>query len=205
MEILNKVVKLELDIKGWVEFQHRKRKRKKENHAQRRKHKKIPEFHSPRSIYKVCPEGVQPYNMENRDIYWRRYKIQETLYTGQWCLSSLQSRHLGTSHSSPKCHQLFCHIFLNLINDLKSLLFKGESWEKPEVARSQIWAVGGWVTWVIWYFAKNLCTRHDTWAAHCCDEAANHQLPIAVAFSIIQIVSTEECSSFMQNADSLLY
>ena len=34
----------------------------------------------------------------------------------------------------------------------------------------------------------------------CCrDEGANHQLPIAGAFWIIQIVSTEECSSVMQN------
>ena len=33
---------------------------------------------------------------------------------------------------------------------------------------------------------------------HFC-EAANHQLPIAVAFWIIWIVSTEECSSLMQN------
>ena len=34
--------------------------------------------------------------------------------------------------------------------------------------------------------------------AHCHDEAANHQLPIAVAFWIIPIVSAEECSSLMQ-------
>ena len=39
--------------------------------------------------------------MKNKDIYWKRYKIQETLYIGQWCLSHLQSRHLGTSHSFP--------------------------------------------------------------------------------------------------------
>ena len=35
--------------------------------------------------------------------------------------------------------------------------------------------------------------------AHWCDEAANHQLPIAAAFSIIQIVSPQECSSLTQN------
>ena len=35
--------------------------------------------------------------------------------------------------------------------------------------------------------------------AHCRDEAANHQLPIAVAFWITRIVSAEECSTFMQN------
>ena len=34
----------------------------------------------------------------------------------------------------------------------------------------------------------------------CCrDEAANHQLPIALAFWIMRAVSTEECSSLMQN------
>ena len=35
--------------------------------------------------------------------------------------------------------------------------------------------------------------------AHCHDEAANHQLPIAVAFWKIWIVSVEECSHLMQN------
>ena len=35
------------------------------------------------------------------------------------------------------------------------------------------------------------------WAHHH-DKAANHQLPIAVAFWIIQVVSMEECSSLMQ-------
>ena len=35
--------------------------------------------------------------------------------------------------------------------------------------------------------------------ARCHDEAANHQLPIAVDFSIIWIASAEECSSLMQN------
>ena len=49
--------------------------------------------------------------MKNRDIYWTRYKTQETLYLGQWCLSLLQGRHNGTSHSSPSCHQLPFRIF----------------------------------------------------------------------------------------------
>ena len=34
---------------------------------------------------------------------------------------------------------------------------------------------------------------------HCHDEAVHHQLPIAVAFWIIRIVPTEECSSFTQS------
>ena len=34
---------------------------------------------------------------------------------------------------------------------------------------------------------------------HCRDEAASYQLPIAMAFWIIQIVSAVECSSLMQS------
>ena len=34
---------------------------------------------------------------------------------------------------------------------------------------------------------------------HCCDEAANHQLPIPAAFWIIWVVSVEEYSSLTQN------
>ena len=34
-------------------------------------------------LYEVCPESIQPYDMKNRDIYRRRYKVQETLYIGQ--------------------------------------------------------------------------------------------------------------------------
>ena len=96
----------------------------------------------------VCPEDILPCSMKNGDIYWRRYNIQETLYIEQWCLSHLQSRHLGTSHSSPNCHQLPHCIFLNLIYGLKSLPFQREFillilfWEKPEVVGHQTGVVG---------------------------------------------------------------
>ena len=76
--------------------------------------------------------AMWPCNMKNRDIYWRRYKIQETLYTGQWHLSPLQGRHLGTSHSSPDCHQLPHRIFLNLIDSLISLPFQRLSWNSRD-------------------------------------------------------------------------
>ena len=57
----------------------------------------------------------------------------------------------------------------------------------------------GWVTWVNWWFIKKLCERHDAWAGALVWWTANHQLPIAVAFWIIWIVSVEECSSLMQD------
>ena len=109
--------------------------------------------------------------MKNRNLYWRRYKIQELLYIGQWHLSPLQIRHLGTSHSSPNLHQLT----LNLNNSMQSLPFQRWFWfwKEPEVTGCQIWVVGDWVTWVIWCFPKRLWIRHDTragmlswWSCH---------------------------------------
>ena len=152
--------------------------------------------------YEVYPEGIQPCDMKNRDIYWRRYKVQETVYIGQWCLSSLQSRHLKTSHSSPNHPKLPHCIFLNLTDGLKSLPFQRwfYFWEKPKVRESQIWAVAGPES-PGWF---DVLPKNSAWdviheRARCHDEAANHQLPIAVASWIIQIVSTEEHSSLMQN------
>ena len=52
-----------------------------------------------------------------------------------------------------------------------------------------------------WFDVSQNISAHNmmhAWA-HCHDEAANHQLPIAMDFWIIQIVSAEECSSLMQN------
>ena len=58
---------------------------------------------------------------------------------------------------------------------------------------------GSWVTWMIWCFTINSAWDVMHEQAHCCDEAANRQLPIAMTFWIIQIFSTEEYSSLMQN------
>ena len=86
-----------------------------------------------------------------------------TLYTGQWSLSPLQSKHLGTSHSSPNHHQLSRHIFLNLISGLKSLPFQRWFlfWEKPEVTGWQIWAVVGLRHLGDLMFCQK--TLHKTW------------------------------------------
>ena len=129
--------------------------------------------------------------------YGRRYKIQETLYIGQWCLRPLQSRHLGTSHSSPNHHQLPCPIFLNLINDLKSLHFQRwfYFWEKAEVSGLQIWALEGLSHLSDLMFCqkslhKTRCVSgyHAWWSC---------QSP--VAFWNIWMVFVEEYSSVKQN------
>ena len=69
-----------------------------------------------------------------------------------------------------------------------------------EVSGLQIWAVRGAES-PGWF---DVCLKTSAWDvmhewACCCDEAANHQLPIGVAFWINGIVSVEECSNLMQN------
>ena len=77
------------------------------------------------SMWHMRPvQKVSSYVLWKRHIYWRAYKIQETLYVGLSHLGPLQSRHPGTSHSSPNHHQLPHSIFLNLINGLKSLPYQ---------------------------------------------------------------------------------
>ena len=131
-------------------------------------------------------------------------KIQETLYIGQWCLSPFQSRHLGASHISPRVsstvQKTLKNPFLELPSAAQSYFLESHWWSEIsslskvilvlEKARSQgcqICAVGGWVTWVIWCFTKNLCMRCNAWVAHCHDEAVDHQLPMAEALFVIYI------------------
>ena len=160
--------------------------------------------------------------MKNRDIYWRRYKVQETWYTGDTSVSfkvGTSGHHTALPVSLPlfktpckifcwNCHQLPCRIFLNLIYGLKSLPFQRwfQFWEKPEVTGHQIWAVRGLSHLGDSMFCQK--TLLKTWCVSgrecCCDEAANHQLPIASAFWVIQIVSRKECSNLTQNLMQIL-
>ena len=127
-----------------------------------------------------------------------------TLYVGQWHLSPLQSRHPGTPHSSPDLHQLPCHIFLNLTRKIWSeisflpkvilVLVKARSRRAPSLGCRGAESPG-------WFDVSLKNSSQDMMheQVHCCDEAANYQLPIAVAFWIIWIVSAEECWSLTQN------
>ena len=53
----------------------------------------------------------------------------------------------------------------------------------------------GWFGVLIKISARDVMHERSHWP----NEAANHQLPMAVAFWIIWIFSTQECSSLMQN------
>ena len=92
-----------------------------------------------------------------RDIYWRRYGIQETVDIGQWLLGYLQHRHLGTSYCPPyviSCSVMFSWISLMIWNQFP---FKGDfSFRKSQKLQGTKYGLwGGWVTWVILCFGKN--------------------------------------------------
>ena len=128
---------------------------------------------------------------DTRNIVHRAMTPQSPSKSAPWALYNSPNR-----HQPPHC------IFLNLIDGLKSLPFQRwfYFWEKPKVSGHQIWALGELSHLGDLMFTKKLCRRRDAWArARCCDEAANHPLPIAAAFWIIWIVPVEECSSLTQN------
>ena len=138
--------------------------------------------------------------MKTRDSCWRRYKIQETLYIGQWRLSPLQNRHHGTSHSSPNCHRQTCHTFLNLIDGLKSLplskvilvLGKDKNCRVPNMGFGAAESPG-------WFdvLPNTLCVRCDAWAGVLSWWGC--QPPVAYSCLNHPVVSVEECPSLTQN------
>ena len=128
--------------------------------------------------------------MKNRGIYWRRYKIQKTLYIGQWRLSPLQLRNLGTLQSSPSHHQLPLYIFLNFtwLYEISSLskvilvLGKARNHRAQNLGYRGVESPG-WFD-VLPKTAQDV--RHEP--THWCDETVIHRLPRAAAFWIVWIV-----------------
>ena len=139
--------------------------------------------------------------MKNRDIYWRRYKIQETLYTGQRRLGPLQHWDLTQFSQSPSAAPSYfpeSQWWFEILSLWKGILVLG----KARSCRVQNLGFRGLSHLGDLMFLQN--TLHETlmhetvgWA-HCCVEAASPQLPISVAFWISWIVSPKECSSLMQ-------
>ena len=150
----------------------------------------------------VCAEGIQPCTVKSRVIYWRRYKMQEALYRGQWRLSPLQSRHRRASHSSPYLpwaaptdfHESYQQSEISSLSKVILVLGKARSRRAPSLGCRRAESPG-------WFddSPKNSAQDMMHEQVHCCDEAAKHQSPIAVAFRITWIVFAEECSSLMQN------
>ena len=99
----------------------------------------------------------------------------------------------------PESHQ---RSEISLLSKVILVLGKARSHRVPNLGCSRTESPG-------WF---DVSPKYSAWdmmheRTYCCEEAANHQLPIAAAFWIMWIVSAEECSSLMKklNADSLLY
>ena len=150
----------------------------------------------------VCPVGIQPCSVKDKDIYWRRYKKQETLYTGQWCLSPLQSRHLGTSHTSPSVSSTIQNTLQNpsLESPSAALSYFLEYHQWSEISSfSKVIVLGKarncraphlgcrWAKSPGWFDVspKNSAQEVMQERVRCSDEVANHQLLIVVAIFII--------------------
>ena len=145
--------------------------------------------------------GLSRHVIWKRDIDWRRYKIQETLYIGQCRLSPLQSRHLGTSQFSqlpsaalsyfPESH------WQSEISSLSKVILawgKARSHRVPNMGCKGSESPG-------WFnvLPKNSAWDMVHWVGVLSWWSCQSQLPIGVVFWIIRIASTEECSSLTQN------
>ena len=77
--------------------------------------------HTHTHTHEASPESMQPHNMKNGDICWRRYKTQETLYLVQWCFSPLQRGTLGPHVVLPVT--ISCPVIFSWISPLVWNLF----------------------------------------------------------------------------------
>ena len=131
------------------------------------------------------------------------------MYIGQWCLSPLQSRHLGTSHSSPNGQQLPCSIFLeshwqfkfSLLSKVILVLGKARSHRAPNLGCREVESPG-WFDVLLknsaWYVAW---TGALSWWS--C------QSTVTNSFSLLNHLNNFHREMFKLNAkfdaDSLLY
>ena len=120
--------------------------------------------------YGIRPEGIQPCNLKNRDIYWRRYKIQATLYIGQWHSVLFKVGTLGPHRSLLMAAHT--HSTLSAVPLVAGL---------PERE---------WLSTESWPSLKSLCHTFI-----CPMHIASSLNPLW----IIQMVSVEVCSSLRQN------
>ena len=139
--------------------------------------------------------------MKNRDIYQRRYKIQETLYIGQYTsvpfkVLTLEFHTVLSVTTAALSYFPEFHQWPEISSFSKVILVLGKSrgHRAPNMGCRGAESPG-------WF---DVSPKNSAWdVMHewvCChDEAANHHVPIAIASGIIRIVSIEECSSLTQN------
>ena len=153
----------------------------------------------PGTIYDVCPEGIQPCYMKNRNIYWRRYKkhcTKDNDTSVPFKVGTLGPHTVLPIASAALSYFPESHWWSEILSLSKVILVwgKARNHREPNLGVGELSHLGDFI------IHPKLCTQDVMHEQVCChEEAANHQLPIAVAFWIIQIISTEECSNLTQN------
>ena len=138
--------------------------------------------------------------MKNRGTYWRRYKIQETLYDNDasvpFKLGTLGPHAVLSPPSAAPSYFPESHLRSEISSLSKVILVLGKarSCRMPNLGCRGAESPG-------WF---DILQKNSAWEVkheqvHCHDEAANHHLPIAVAFWIIWIGYVEECWNLTQN------
>ena len=154
------------------------------------------------------PESIQPCNMKNRDIYWKRHMIQETLYIDNVTSVPFKVGTLGPHTVLPvtiSCPIVFSWISLAAWNLVP---VKGDfSFKKPEVAGHQIWAMGALSHLSDLMFHQKHCMRRDAWEGTL--SSWDCQSPVAHSCGLLNHPNSFHRGMFKRNAkfnaDSLLY
>ena len=152
-------------------------------------------------LYKVCPEGIQPRNMKSRH---NKHCTWDNDASVPFKVVTLGPHTVFNSPSAAPSYFPESHWWSEICSLSKVILVLGKArrFRAPNLGSSGAESPGCFDV-----LEKNSAQDIMHEQMYCCDEAANHQLPIAVAFWIIQIVIVEECSSLTQNfmQISLLY
>ena len=124
-------------------------------------------------MYEVCPEGIQPCNMKNRDVYWRRYKkhcTQDNDTSVPFKVGTLRPHIvLPVAISFPVVFSWISSMVWNLF-PLKGDFSFGK---RQKLQGTKSGSEGGWVIWVIWCYTKKLCAM-DTLSWWSCQSPVAH-------------------------------
>ena len=146
-----------------------------------------------------CPQSIQQCYMENRHLLKKIQDTRNTVHRTVMPMGHHRPWDLTQFSQSPSAAPVYFPEFhqwseISSLSRVIIVLGKARSHKAPNLVCKGAESPG-------WFDGSPQNSVRDIMHEQACchDEAATHQLPIASAFWIIQIVSAEECSSFVQN------
>ena len=152
----------------------------------------------------VCPEGIQPCNMKNRDVYWRRYKKQCTQDNDTSVLFKVGTLDLIQFSQSPSAAALYfpeSHQWseISYLSKVLLVLRKARSCRVPNLGCRGLSHLGD--------FMFHQKTLHNTW--YVSGHVVVMKLPVAHSCSLLNHPNSFHGGAFKLNAkfdaDSLFY